>query len=102
MAMKMEEKAEEVPRQHELGAVQPLGGKRDKRDFRDFRDFRGSFKPGWQQGRPPTKSLDFYARPVRFDARGLFSLLLVSKLVLSELFRVHEYSRAAWSGLEWL
>jgi len=30
----------------------------------------------------------------------LFSLLLVSKLVLSELFRVLEYNRAAWSGLD--
>ena len=44
---------------------------------------------------------EFHARLVEFDARGLFSLLLVSKLVLSELFRVHKYSRAAWSGLEW-
>ena len=32
---------------------------------------------------------------VEFDARGLFCLLLVSKLVIYVIFRVHECSRAA-------
>ena len=47
------------------------------------------------------KSLDFHARPVGFDARGVFSHLLVPKLVLSALFRVLKYDRVACDGLEW-